>query len=50
MYPAAVENAAPIRKHTAEAQLMPAPMSTKRIATKKIRILYSAIRNALAPS
>ena len=50
MYPAAVEKAAPTRKHTADIQLMPAPMRTNKMATNTTRILYSAIKKALAPS
>ena len=49
-YPATVEKSAPITKHTAVTQLIPNPISTKSTTTKMIRILYSAIRKALAPS
>ena len=50
-YPASVENAAPATKQIAVTMLLvPTPISTKSTITKTTRILYSAIRNALAPS
>ena len=50
-YPAAVENNAPITKQIAVTQLpIPIPMSTNNTTTKITRILYSAVRNAFAPS
>ena len=49
--PASVENKAPTTKHTAVIQLpIPNPISTNNTATKITRILYSAVRNACAPS
>ena len=48
--PASTENSAPTKKHTAVPQLMKTPISTTSAATKKTRILYSALRNASAPS
>ena len=48
--PASTENSAPIKKQTAVPQLMKTPISTTSAATKKTRILYSAFRNASAPS
>ena len=50
-YPARVENKAPQTKHTAVIQLpIPRPISTNKMSTKNTRILYSAMRKALAPS
>ena len=49
-YPAATENTAPIRKQTAVFQLMNTAIRTNSTTTKITSILYSANRNALAPS
>ena len=50
-YPASVENTAPTTKHTAVTQFpIPTPIRTNSTITKKINILYSAVKNAWAPS
>ncbi len=50
-YPASVENTAPTTKQTAVTQLpIPNPIRRNNTSTKNINILYSAVRNACAPS
>ena len=50
-YPARVENNAPTTKQMAVTQLpMPKPIRTNNTTTKNIRILYSAVKKAWAPS
>ena len=49
-YPANVERTAPTIKQTAVIQSIPNPKTKKSTTTKTIKILYSANKNAFAPS
>ena len=48
--PAKVEKAAPIRKHTPVKRLIPNVNTANNTKTKTMRVLYSLIKKAIAPS